>query len=439
MLSRMNERQKHSQLLIAKLILLALGVIIIHPLQVDARAVSVHEYYPNNPNNSLPSQNSQNYAPSYQRSGPDGKLYWYNSYTRTYRDHPDGDVYYWEASDGTTYRNKSAGLTTDIQKLTGPNASLYRYDPTYLWTTKYTDTDGNGYFPTKGNWEVYSTSILHSNANSYNNPSYMGIYTPNTSINPYTGVYNPNTGINYNNNTYTPQQTANYNNSSTDINSYSSAYNNQLPSGNHNPNITTDRSEMPPDKDRVRELIKGSTASVAIGSTKAEVLAAQGIPDAQTEYVFNYKNRIFVNFSNARVVSWYISNPEASQANVQNKGYFTLGSTKDEVIAVQGTPDSLTNNTFNYGYSAVYFKDDRVVSWQNSHLKELKAKLIPTSPPQNKDYFTVGASKDEVLAVQGTPDSLTDNTFNYGYSAVYFKDDRVVSWQNSRLKELKVK
>ncbi|MCH7903641.1 MAG: DnaJ domain-containing protein [Armatimonadetes bacterium] len=50
-------------------------------------------------------------------------------------------------------------------------------------------------------------------------------------------------------------------------------------------------------------------------------------------------------------------------------GYFTLGSTEDDVLAVQGTPSRITRSgnrkTFHYGASEVKFQDGRVVDYEN--------------------------------------------------------------------------
>ena len=127
-------------------------------------------------------------------------------------------------------------------------------------------------------------------------------------------------------------------------------------------------------------------------------------------------------------------------ADARLRGYFTIGSTKDDVLAIQGTPDRFTNNSFDYGLSSVYFDTDgRVTSWQNSAFKELKVRMLPRVASK-RGYFTIGSSKDEVLAVQGTPDGFTDTSFHYGLSSVYFNaDGRVTSWDNSAFKELKVR
>jgi hypothetical protein len=63
--------------------------------------------------------------------------------------------------------------------------------------------------------------------------------------------------------------------------------------------------------------------------------------------------------------------------DVESKGYFTIGSTKDEVLAVQGTPQKVTDAEFGYEYSTVYFTGGRVKSWSDIS-KNLKVKMTKT-------------------------------------------------------------
>jgi len=57
-------------------------------------------------------------------------------------------------------------------------------------------------------------------------------------------------------------------------------------------------------------------------------------------------------------------------------GSFTVGSTKDEVIAVQGTPTKFNDYVWEYGYSSVIFENGRVTSWKVSPAGEhLKARI----------------------------------------------------------------
>jgi len=118
------------------------------------------------------------------------------------------------------------------------------------------------------------------------------------------------------------------------------------------------------------------------------------------------------------------------------RSHFTVGSTKEEVIAAQGAPDSASSNLFSYGESRVYFDDGKVTSWDN-HTPRLKARLRPSRSTGNTT-FTVGSTKDEVLSAQGTPDSFSDDQFTYGNAVIHFANNRVTSWYDKD-SQLKVK
>jgi len=55
--------------------------------------------------------------------------------------------------------------------------------------------------------------------------------------------------------------------------------------------------------------------------------------------------------------------------------YFTVGSSKNDVLRVQGTPTRIAANAFAYGRSKVYFKDGRVQSWRQDPGSPLRAQL----------------------------------------------------------------
>ena len=62
------------------------------------------------------------------------------------------------------------------------------------------------------------------------------------------------------------------------------------------------------------------------------------------------------------------------------------------------------------------------------------------TPQEDTDFFTIGSSKNQVLETQGTPDSFSDDAFQYGSSSVYFdKNNRVISWHNGFISTLKAK
>jgi len=55
--------------------------------------------------------------------------------------------------------------------------------------------------------------------------------------------------------------------------------------------------------------------------------------------------------------------------------YFTVGSTKSDVIRIQGPPNKVAGNVFTYGLSEVYFRNGRVESWKMDPGLPLKAKM----------------------------------------------------------------
>ena len=69
------------------------------------------------------------------------------------------------------------------------------------------------------------------------------------------------------------------------------------------------------------------------------------------------------------------NNPSARAVKyIKTIGYFTVGSNKDEVLAVQGQPNDFDDRVWWYGLSRVFFNQNRVVKWDNSD-RNLKAKI----------------------------------------------------------------
>ena len=56
-------------------------------------------------------------------------------------------------------------------------------------------------------------------------------------------------------------------------------------------------------------------------------------------------------------------------------------------------------------------------------------KVAPPAPAARR-FFTLGATQDEVWALQGPPTTITGNTWKYGLSTVTFKNYRVISYSN---------
>jgi len=73
--------------------------------------------------------------------------------------------------------------------------------------------------------------------------------------------------------------------------------------------------------------------------------------------------------SNSSTISIHSSEERASRDT-----YFTLGSSKDDVAIIQGTPKAIIGNTWYYEGSTITFSDDKVVGYDNSTGK-LKIKI----------------------------------------------------------------
>ena len=117
----------------------------------------------------------------------------------------------------------------------------------------------------------------------------------------------------------------------------------------------------------------------------------------------------------------------SSKPNTKAPVFFTIGSTKDEVLAVQGTPTRVLHRTWYYGFSQIRFQEERVVSYDN-FFGNLKIRMLPSvreEPSIKKAFFTIGSSRDEVLSVQGTPTSVQGNMWFYGFSNILFRNGRV--------------
>jgi len=108
------------------------------------------------------------------------------------------------------------------------------------------------------------------------------------------------------------------------------------------------------------------------------------------------------------------------------------------VLAAQGTPTRFSDTLWEYGYSSVRFAGGRVTGWEISAASPLKARMVPASGATNTT-FTVGSTKDEVLAAQGTHTRFSDTLWEYGYSSVRFAGGKVTGWEISAASPLRVR
>ena len=102
----------------------------------------------------------------------------------------------------------------------------------------------------------------------------------------------------------------------------------------------------------------------AIGSTQAEVLEVQGRPTAVIGDGWFFGSSI-VLFTDGRVTGYAIKDKSLKvgfDAASAEATAFGIGSSKDEVLAIQGAPTFMEEGSWGYGYSRVVFDDKDLVS-----------------------------------------------------------------------------
>lgn len=121
-----------------------------------------------------------------------------------------------------------------------------------------------------------------------------------------------------------------------------------------------------------------------------------------------------------------------------SKKHFTIGSGIDDVYRIQGAPTKAESGVWYYGKSRVYFANGVVTSWDNNPEDPLHVALSPEIETDAR-VFTVGSTKDEVRAIQGTPLVETEELWDYGLSKVYFRANHVIGWDSSPIKPLRAR
>ena len=116
----------------------------------------------------------------------------------------------------------------------------------------------------------------------------------------------------------------------------------------------------------------------------------------------------------------------------------SIGSTLGEVYAIQGVPTVTEGNTWYYGNSRIRFAKGKVISW-NEHPDDPLRIVRDQSARSRGTTFDVGSTKEEVRAIQGVPVRETDTVWDYAPSRVYFRNGRVIRWEESPVQPLRVR
>jgi len=182
-----------------------------------------------------------------------------------------------------------------------------------------------------------------------------------------------------------------------------------------------------------------SMSYFTIGSPGSDVLRIQGNPSRIQGRSWAY-GLSEVHFRNGMV--WSYNNFDGNlrvrllprlAGDGTAPSHFTVGSTEDDILRIQGTPTRVEQDRWFYGFAEIKFKDGRVTEF-NNYFGNLKVRLHPSrlsGPGAQKPYFTIGSPPDDVIAVQGTPTSIQTNVWAYNFSYVFFRDGKVSSVTNS--------
>lgn len=174
----------------------------------------------------------------------------------------------------------------------------------------------------------------------------------------------------------------------------------------------------------------------SIGSTEDEVRCAQGVPTRVSGATWGYKYSSVEFGPDGRVVAYSNISDNLKvrvlpSSRVHRSNHFTIGSTQDEVLSIQGTPTRMSGDTLGYEYSSVEFGPDSRVTGYSDISHNLKVSMPPHGKARKSGSFSIGSTKDDVLVVQGTPTHVSSGTWGYDYSSVEFgSDGTVVSYSN---------
>ena len=108
-----------------------------------------------------------------------------------------------------------------------------------------------------------------------------------------------------------------------------------------------------------------------------DVIAIQGAPTSIEGDVWHYgQSKVYME--NGAVTKWENDSDSPLKAHIMptsrnpSAKQFSIGSSKQEVRAVQGAPLMENENLWEYRISRIYFKDQKVSGWYDSPLDPLK-------------------------------------------------------------------
>lgn len=129
-----------------------------------------------------------------------------------------------------------------------------------------------------------------------------------------------------------------------------------------------------------------------------------------------------------------------------SNGVFGVGSTLGEVYSTQGVPSRVDGDTWHYNNAEVIFSNGRVIRWIDTNPPSLRTSSMSdsgsASQPSDTSLltFTIGSTKEDVRAAQGSPVIESAKVWDYGQSQVHFDGNgRVEGWKESPYNPLHIK
>jgi len=146
------------------------------------------------------------------------------------------------------------------------------------------------------------------------------------------------------------------------------------------PSATVSAAEIPPAASKEKAAVAQQTPKhiiaakpyITAGLTPSEVISVLGNPTSSSGEKMFYSGSE-IDFKNGQVAGWKIDAAApirvklwSETPSVPGLNTFGVGSTKSDVIALQGTPTIFSDNDFGYGNSHVFFQNNHVTSWKDS-------------------------------------------------------------------------
>ncbi|MBE9179904.1 hypothetical protein IQ268_15135 [Oculatella sp. LEGE 06141] len=201
----------------------------------------------------------------------------------------------------------------------------------------------------------------------------------------------------------------------------------------------------------------------AVGSKREDVLRIQGDPNRVSQYNSLCREVLYYGASTVELNNGTVNSYEDADKNLRVSASesstipsaspdsaWTLGSNREQVFRVQGTPDQIVRpdsvgeellmgeELFYYGDSIVAVSSGRVTGYRNID-GNLKVSVRPVSTNGlqiNGNYWTLGSERNAIFKVQGTPTQVIRNaalcteTFYYGNSTIELKNGSVTGYDN---------